>query len=112
MPSAQRQRAVSTRRQREAMNTEASVLVAAAVVNADAGDTELARELLDHAKPQAVTTRDRQLVEIAAAHLAGNQDRFDALVRDHLSEYPDNQLANWMAGTQEQSQAHEGANNE
>jgi hypothetical protein len=44
-----------------------------------------------------VTTRDRQLIAVAAAHLADNPELLDALVRDHLSDHPDNLLAAWIA---------------
>ena len=45
----------------------------------------------------AGTTRDRQVVAIAAAHLAGDSDRVDALARDHLVDYPDSILVAWIA---------------
>jgi hypothetical protein len=67
--------------------------VAAALV-ADAPD------ILDRAARHAVTTRDRQLVAVAAAHLARDADLLDALVRDHLSDHPDNVLAAWIAAQQ------------
>lgn len=54
--------------------------------------------LLDRAESLATTSRDRQLVTLARAHLGGDTDRLDALVRDHLSDYPDNLLASWIAG--------------
>ena len=34
---------------------------------------------------------------IATAHLDGDDDRLDALVRDHLADHPDNVLAAWIA---------------
>ncbi len=46
----------------------------------------------------AATTRDRQLVAIAAAHLRGERDLVDALARDHLVDHPDNVLVAWIAG--------------
>jgi hypothetical protein len=55
-------------------------------------------ELLDRAEALSATSRDRQLVALARAHLGGDADRLDALVRDHLSDYPDNLLASWIAG--------------
>ena len=55
------------------------------------------RALLEQAADQASTTRDRQLVAIATAHLDGDDDRLDALVRDHLADHPDNVLAAWIA---------------
>jgi hypothetical protein len=57
------------------------------------------RELLARAAGRAVTTRDRQLVAIATAHLDDDEDLFDALVRDHLADHPDNVLAAWLAAT-------------
>ena len=45
----------------------------------------------------ATTTRDRQLVALADAHLRGATDLLDALVRDHLAEHPDHLLAAWIA---------------
>jgi uncharacterized membrane protein YqiK len=68
-----------------------TVLVAAALVSRD-GDTLLAR-----AAATATTTRDRQLVAIAAAHLAHDEELLDALVRDHLADHPDSILAAWIA---------------
>jgi hypothetical protein len=44
----------------------------------------------------ATTTRDRQLVEIAIAHLAGNAGRVDDLARDHLVDHPDSVLVAWI----------------
>jgi hypothetical protein len=46
----------------------------------------------------AATTRDRQLVAIATAHLRGEGDLVDALARDHLVDHPDNVLVAWIAG--------------
>jgi hypothetical protein len=72
-------------------STSTPLLVAAALL---AGD-------LDHlarAARHATTTRDRQLVALTEAHLLGNADLLDVLVRDHLSEHPDNVLAAWIAG--------------
>ena len=69
-----------------------ALLVAAALVSPEPHD------YLSRAAATAVTSRDRQLVAIAGAHLAGQEDLFDALVRDHLSDYPDNVLAAWIAG--------------
>jgi hypothetical protein len=72
-------------------STSTPVLVAAALLAQDA-------ELLTRATQYATTTRDRQLVALGEAHLRGNADLFDVLVRDHLSEHPDNLLAAWIAG--------------
>lgn len=68
-----------------------ALLVAAAVATGDPGG------LLDRAGASATTSRDRQLVALASAHLAGDADLLDALVRDHLSDHPDNLLAAWIA---------------
>ena len=62
------------------------------------GDTAALRQLIDRDHPLlARTTRDRQLVAIARAHLAGDADLLDALVRDHLVDHPDSRLAAWIA---------------
>jgi len=79
---------------RASTNDSAALLVAAALV------TERAAEcagFLARATKHARTTRDRQLVAIATAHLDGDADLLDALVRDHLSDHPDNILAAWIA---------------
>ena len=52
---------------------------------------------LARAAKNAATTRDRQLVALATAHLDDDADLLDALVRDHLSDHPDNILAAWIA---------------
>jgi len=56
--------------------------------------------LLDRADAHAASTRDRQLVAVARAHVAGDDELLDALVRDHLADHPDNLLAAWIAGQQ------------
>lgn len=71
-------------------STAIEVLVAGAVITGD--DAPLTR-----AAGLATAARDRQLVALAAAHLAGRADLFDALVRDHLATYPDHLLAAWIA---------------
>ena len=43
------------------------------------------------------TTRDRQVVAIAVAHVAGDADRVDALARDHLADHPDSVLVAWIS---------------
>lgn len=68
-----------------------TLLVTAALLAAEPDD------LLARAAKHAVTTRDRQLVAIAAAHLGDDEDRLDAFVRDHLAEHPDNLLVAWIA---------------
>ncbi len=69
-----------------------TILVAAALFAPD-GDGLMAR-----AGRIAATTRDRQLVAIATAHLRGERDLVDALARDHLVDHPDNVLVAWIAG--------------
>ena len=79
------------------------VLVAAALFAPD-GDG-----LLERAEAVAATTRDRQLVAIAAAHQRGERELVDALAREHLVEHPDNVLVAWMAhATREQAPSKEG----
>jgi hypothetical protein len=70
---------------------EPILLVAAALADPTATD------LLPRALKLAVSTRDRQLVAIAAAHLGGDGDRVDVLARDHLVDHPDNILVAWIA---------------
>ena len=67
-----------------------AALVALAV---RAGDPSL----LEAAGRSASTRRDRQLVVLAATHLAADHERFEALVRDHLVEHPDHVVAAWLA---------------
>ena len=45
----------------------------------------------------AVNIRDRQIVEIARAHLAGQSELVDALARDHLVDHPDSLIVAWIA---------------
>jgi len=68
-----------------------SLLVAAALVGLDP-------ENLQRAGALATTSRDRQLVALGAAYLSGDTGRLDVLVREHLSDHPDNLLASWIAG--------------
>jgi ABC-type uncharacterized transport system ATPase subunit len=68
------------------------ILVAAALFATDGGG------LMARAGGMAATTRDRQLVAIAGAHLRGERDLVDALARDHLVDHPDNVLVAWIAG--------------
>ncbi len=69
-----------------------AILVAAALFAPDA------QGLMARAGGLAATTRDRQLVAIAIAHLRGERDLVDALARDHLVDHPDNVLVAWIAG--------------
>jgi len=75
------------------------VLVAAALFAPD-GDGLIAR-----AGAIAATTRERQLVAIATAHLRGERDLVDALARDHLVDHPDNVLVAWIAGASQRTQS-------
>ena len=52
---------------------------------------------LDGARRIALSSRDRQVVEIARAHLDGDGELVDALARDHLVDYPDSLIVAWMA---------------
>ena len=54
-------------------------------------------ERLDRAEFVASTSRDRQTVVIARAHLAGNHELVDALARDHLVDHPDSFIVAWIA---------------
>ena len=69
-----------------------AILVAAALFAPDGDD------LMARAGQLAATTRDRQLVAIATAHLRGDRDLVDAFARDHLADHPDNVLVAWIAG--------------
>jgi hypothetical protein len=72
-------------------STEPLVLTAAALIEPGTSS------LLDRATSSAVTTRDRQLAALAAAHLAGDHDLVSALAREHLVDHPDSVLAAWIA---------------
>lgn len=69
-----------------------TILVAAALFAPSVG------YLMARAQALAASTRDRQLVAIAAAHLRGERELVDALARDHLVDHPDNVLVAWIAG--------------
>jgi DNA polymerase III delta subunit len=77
--------------ERAEKDTTPRLLVAAAML------TDAPSELLSRAAAHARTTRDRQLVAVAAAHLENDEELFHALVRDHLADHPDNVLAAWIA---------------
>ena len=64
------------------------------------GDPTEAAQILEQATGLASTTRERQLVAIAAAHLAGETDSADFLAREHLVDYPDSVFAAWIAAAQ------------
>ena len=67
------------------------ILVAAALFS-PRGDCLLVR-----AEGLASTTRERQVVAIAAAHQRGDRELVSALARDHLVDHPDNVLVAWIA---------------
>ena len=78
---------------RSRISDEPMILVAAALFAAAEQDDLLAR-----ARALATSTRDRQLVAIATAHVSGERHLVDALARDHLVDHPDNVLVAWIAG--------------
>src|SRR3954462_13825261 len=67
------------------------ILVAAALF-APQGD-----RLLVRAERLATTTRDRQLIAIAAPHHRGARELATALAQDPLADPPDNVLVPWIA---------------
>jgi hypothetical protein len=77
-------------------SVEPALLVAAALIAVPTGP---GNGLLSRAARLATSTRDRQLVVIATAHLAGDTERVDALAREHLVDHPDNVLVAWIAAT-------------
>ncbi len=58
---------------------------------------EPAAARLARAQALAVSSRDRQTVAIARAHLKGDSELVDALARDHLVTYPDSLIVSWIA---------------
>ena len=52
---------------------------------------------LQRAGSVSSTSRDRQLVVIARAHLDGDSALVDALARDHLVDFPDSLIVAWIA---------------
>ncbi len=72
-------------------SSEPLVLTAAALL--DPADPDL----LQRAAAVARRPRDRQVVALAAAHLAGDHDRLTALAREHLLDHPDSVIAAWIA---------------
>jgi hypothetical protein len=72
---------------------DVTTMVAAAMFAPVPGD------LLQRAAGVARTTRDRQAVAIAVAHVAGDADRVDALARDHLVDHPDSVLVAWISAS-------------
>jgi hypothetical protein len=81
-------------------SNEPLVLTAAALL--DPADPDL----LDRAAAAARRPRDRQVVALAAAHLAGDRDRLTALAREHLLDHPDSVIAAWIAAGAHPARAH------
>jgi hypothetical protein len=71
--------------------------IESAVVVVMAALLEVRPARLDRARALASTSRDRQVVEIARAHLAGEAELVDALARDHLVDHPDSLIVAWIA---------------
>lgn len=67
------------------------------VVTAAALISPGAPHLLARGADLARTSRERQVVAIASAYLAGDHDLVDALARDHLVDHPDSLLVAWIA---------------
>jgi len=77
--------------ERARTSTDVTTVVAAALF-ASAGNDDL----MERAAGLATTTRDRQLVAIATAHLAGDAGRVQDLAKDHLVDHPDGVLVAWI----------------
>ena len=67
-----------------ARTSEEPILLVAAALIVPTATQLTAPDLLARARTCAASTRDRQLVAIATAHLAGDSDGVDALAREHL----------------------------
>jgi hypothetical protein len=76
-----------------ARTSDDPLILVAAALGAGAGGSAL----LSRAESAATTTRDRQLVAIAAAHLRDEHELVDVLAREHLVDHPDNVLVAWIA---------------
>lgn len=72
--------------------TSVHAVVVSMAVLLEGRPTHLAR-----AEGLAVTSRDRQVVAITRAHLAGDSELVDALARDHLVSHPDSLIVSWIA---------------
>ena len=77
--------------ERAQTSDDVTTVVTAAMLTPTGNDSLMAR-----AATLAATTRDRQLVAIAAAHLEGNTERVEDLAKDHLVDHPDNVLVAWI----------------
>ena len=67
------------------------------VLLALAGVLDGRRDQIVEAMGAARSSRDRQIIAIADAHLRGDHDLVDALARDHLVDHPDSVLVAWIA---------------
>jgi hypothetical protein len=76
--------------ERARVSTDVTTLISAALFAPDPTD------LLQRAAAAAKTTRDRQVVAIARAHVAGDAGLVDALARDHLTDHPTSVLVAWI----------------
>ena len=76
---------------RQAETSESAVVLAMAAL------LERLPDRLDRARDVAATNRDRQVVELARAHLDGRNELVDALARDHLADHPDSLIVAWIA---------------
>jgi hypothetical protein len=85
------------------VSTQVDVMVASALLAAASAD------LLADAMRLATSTADRQFVTIAAAHLAGDHDRVDALIRDHALDHPVKPLLAWIAARSASATTDQGA---
>jgi hypothetical protein len=83
----------------QARTSDDVTTIVAAALFAPAGNSEL----MQRAHRLASTTRDRQLVAIAAAHLSGDVDRVEDLARDHLVDHPDGVLVAWITSASNRS---------
>jgi hypothetical protein len=54
-------------------------------------------ERISEALAVATSSRDRQMIAIAAASLRGDHQLVDALARDHLVDHPDSFMVAWIA---------------
>ena len=80
-----------------------SVLVVAALLAASTDD------LLADALRLATATSDRQLVAIAAAYLAGEHDRVEALTGDHLIDNASTPVLAWIVTNNRSATTDQGA---
>lgn len=78
---------------RAAMEDDPETIAGLVLAAVRARDTQR----LDRVGDVAETSRDRQVVEIARAHLRGDAELVDALARDHLVDYPDSLVVAWIA---------------